>query len=163
MLLKIITACGKNVKISGDIRLYGHNVTIGNNVIIGDGAVLMCTGAPISIGDNVMFGPGASVITGNHRIDYVGKYIIDVKGKDKLPENDQPVIFEGDNWIGANATILKCVTVGEGAVVAAGAVVTKDVLPYTVVGGVPAKYIKDRFTTEELVRHKELLQSYERK
>ena len=67
------------------------------------------------------------------------------------------MVFEGDNWIGANATILKGVTVGEGAVVAAGAVVTKDVAPYTIVGGVPAKYIGDRFTPEELAQHRLLL------
>lgn len=67
------------------------------------------------------------------------------------------MVFEGDNWIGANATILKGVTIGEGAVVAAGAVVTKDVAPYTIVGGVPAKYIGDRFTPEELARHRQVL------
>ena len=117
----------------------------------------MCAGAPIHIGDHVMFGPRVTVITGDHRMDYVGKYLIDVRGVDKLPENDQPVIFEGDNWIGANATILKGVTVGEGAVVAAGAVVTKNVAPYTIVGGVPAKYIGDRFAPEELAHHRQLL------
>ena len=121
----------------------------------------MCTGAPIHIGDHVMFGPRVTVITGNHRIDYVGKYMYDVKGSDKLPENDQPVIFVGDNWIGANATILKGVTVGEGMVVAAGAVVTKDVAPYTIVGGVHAKYIRARFTPEELAQHRQLLENTE--
>lgn len=80
-----------------------------------------------------------------------------VRDDNKLPENDAPVVFEGDNWIGANAMILKGVTVGEGAVVAAGALVTKDVPPYTVVGGVPARPVKDRFSPEELARHKEIL------
>ena len=154
---KTLKACGEDVYLPHDVMLYGRNIYIGNHVSIGAGAVLMCTGAPIHIGDHVMFGPRVTVITGNHRIDYVGKYMYDVKGPDKLPENDQPVVFEGDNWIGANATILKGVTIGEGAVVAASAVVTKDVAPYTIVGGVPAKYIGDRFTPEELVRHRQVL------
>lgn len=157
LLKKTVAKCGRNVSFPHDVKLYGRNIYIGNNVIIGSGTLMMCTGAPITIGDNVMFGPRVTVITGNHRIDYVGKYMFDVKGADKRPENDQPVVFEGDNWIGANATILKGVTVGEGAVVAAGAVVTKDVPHYTVVGGVPAKYIQDRFTKEQLEQHKELL------
>ena len=157
LLKKTLKACGEDVYFPHDVKLYGRNIYIGNHVIIGSGALLMCTGAPIHIGDHVMFGPKVTVITGNHRTDFVGKYMFDVKGPDKLPENDQPVVFEGDNWIGANATILKGVTIGEGAVVAAGAVVTKNVAPYTIVGGVPARYIGDRFTEEELMKHHQLL------
>ena len=71
--------------------------------------------------------------------------MISLTDKDKLPENDQDIVFEGDNWIGANATILKGVKIGYGAVVAAGAVVTKDVTPYAIVGGVPAKKIRNRY------------------
>ena len=76
----------------------------------------------------------------------------------KLPENDQPVTLCGDNWIGANVTILKGVTIGEGAVVAAGSLVIRDVPPYAIVGGVPAKVIKFRFTEDEITEHKELLE-----
>lgn len=120
---KTIASCGNNVCLPHDVKLYGRNVYIGNNVIIGSGCLLMCTDASIHIGDNVMFGPSVTVITGNHRIDCIGKYMFDVKVADKLPENDKPVVFVGDNWIGANATILKGVTIGEGAVVAAGAAI----------------------------------------
>ena len=157
LLKKMLQTCGKDVYLSHDVKLYGRNLHIGNHVSIGAEALLMCAGASIHIGDHVMFGPRVTVITGNHRTDFVGKYMFDVKGPDKLPENDKPVIFEGDNWIGANATILKGVTAGEGAVVAAGAVVTKNVAPYTIVGGVPAKYIGDRFKPEELAQHRQLL------
>lgn len=157
LLKRMIASCGENVSLPHDVQLHGRDIHIGNNVSVGSGSLLMCACAPIYIGDNVMFGPCVTVITGDHRMDYVGKYLIDVRGPDKLPENDQPVIFEGDNWIGANATILKGVTVGEGAVVAAGAVVTKNVAPYTVVGGVPAVYLKDRFTPEELAQHRRMI------
>lgn len=81
----------------------------------------------------------------------------DVKDEDKREDDDQDVKFEGDNWIGANSTILKGVTIGEGAVVAAGAVVTKDVPSYSVVGGVPAKVIQMRFNEEEINEHRRML------
>lgn len=60
-------------------------------------------------------------------------------------------------WIGCNVTIFKGVTIGRGCVVAAGAVVTKSCPPYSVIGGVPAKVIKKRFTEEKIIKHEELL------
>lgn len=75
----------------------------------------------------------------------------------KLPENDLDVVFEGDNWIGMNSTILKGVTIGRGCVVAAGAVVNKSTPPYSVVGGVPAKVLKMRFTKEQIAEHERFL------
>lgn len=75
----------------------------------------------------------------------------------KRPEDDQDVIIESDVWIGCNVTILKGVTIGKGSVVAAGAVVTKSCPPYSVIGGVPAKVIKKRFTEDEIVKHEDLL------
>ncbi len=156
-LIKRQITCGSNVCITPSIRIFGTQISVGNDVSIGEEALFMCTSAPISIGDSVMFGPRVTIITGDHRIDYLGKKIKHVKHEEKLPENDQPVRICGDNWIGANVTILKGVTVNEGAVVAAGAVVTDDVPPYAVVGGVPARVLKYRFTEEEIARHKELL------
>jgi len=70
--------------------------------------------------------------------------MITVTDSEKSPDNDKDVVFEGDNWVGANATILKGVTVGKGSVISAGAVVTHDVPPYAIVGGVPAKVIRMR-------------------
>ena len=157
LLRRMVASCGSSVSIPPDVRFYGYNIHLGNHVSLGSGMVCMCTNAPIHVGDHVMFGPNVTVITGDHRIDMVGKYMIDVSEADKLPENDLPVVFEGDNWIGANTTILKGVTVGRGAVVAAGAVVTANVPPYAIVGGVPAKVIKYRFDEETIKRHEELL------
>lgn len=92
-----------------------------------------------------MSGPGLTIITGDHRIDIRDKYMDEVTVEEKLPENDQPVIIEEDVWCGANVTILKGVTIGRGSVIAAGAVVTKNVGEYEIWGGVPAKKIKNRF------------------
>jgi acetyltransferase-like isoleucine patch superfamily enzyme len=117
----------------------------------------MCTRAEIKIGDHVMFGPHVFMITGGHRMDIIGRYMKSIGNNEKLPENDQDIIIEGDNWIGANSIILKGVTIGRGAVVAAGAVVTQDVQPYSIVGGVPAKLIKMRFDDETILKHTKAL------
>jgi len=141
---KSFKTCGKKSRVLKGSNFAGiKNITVGNKVTIGTNNVFMTTKAKIFIGDNVMFGPNCFVITGGHRIDVEGIPMSDVT--EKLPDNDKDIIFEGDNWIGANAIILKGVVIGKGSIVAAGAVVTKDVEPYTVVGGNPAKFIKNRF------------------
>lgn len=126
-------------------------MSIGDYTSIPKGSVFYCTEASLTIGKKVIFGPHPTIITGDHRIDVVGKYIMD--SKEKLPENDAPVVIENDVWIGANVTILKGVTIGRGSVVAAGAVVTKSCPPYSIIGGVPAKVLKMRFSAEAIKIH----------
>lgn len=137
---------GEGVHIGKNVCGNLENVQCGNNVSLGSNNLFLTSRAKVLIGDNVIYGPNVTVITGDHRIDIKGKPMAEVTNAEKLSENDQDVIFEGDNWIGANVTILKGVTIGVGAVIAAGAVVTKNVSPYSVWGGVPAKKIKERFT-----------------
>ncbi len=152
--------CGKNVTVGRNFCVSGSsNMYVGNNVILGPGNLFMCTRAKIIIGDNVMFGPRVTIVTGDHRMDVVGKPMTAITDADKLPENDMDVEFKGDNWIGANAIILKGITVGEGAVITAGAVVTKDVPECSICGGVPAKVIKMRFDDETIARHKAILKN----
>lgn len=134
---------GRNIHIGHNVAGNLENIFCGNNVSLGGENLFLSSNAKIWIGDNVMFGPRVVIITGDHRIDVVGKPMTEVT--EKLPENDQDVVLEGDNWIGANVTILKGVTIGEGAVIAAGAVVTKNVDKYSVWGGIPARKLKDRF------------------
>lgn len=67
------------------------------------------------------------------------------------------MIIEEDVWIGANVTILKGVTIGKSSIIAAGALVIKDVPPYSIVGGVPAKFIKKKWDKEEEEKHKSFL------
>lgn len=141
----MLKTCGKDVYIGKGSNISYGNVSVGNHVSIGRNAEFMSTKAEIKIGDYVMFGPHVFMITGDHRIDIPDKYMYEIQESEKLPENDMDIILEGDNWIGANVIILKGVTIGKGAVVAAGAVVNKDVPPYSIVGGVPAKIIKMRF------------------
>ena len=105
----------------------------------------------------MLFGPKPTIITGNHRSDLVGKYITDITVADKYVNGqnpyDAPVVIEDDVWVGANVTILCGVTIGRGSVIAAGAVVTKSCAPYSIIGGVPAKILKMRFTTDEIEEH----------
>ena len=140
--------CGNGVYLrpmSSDFKGL-ENLSIGDGTSIPKGATFYCTKAPLTIGKKVIFGPKPTIITGDHRIDIQGKYIIDITDDEKLPENDQPVTIEDGCWIGANVTILKGVTIGHDSVVAAGSVVTKSCEPYSIIGGVPAKLIRRRFT-----------------
>ena len=138
--------CGKNVSynpINSDF-IYRH-ISIGNDVQIGPHASFIASIAHIHIGNKVRFGPHVTIRGGNHRYDIPGKYLYDYTNSDKRLEDDQDVVVEDDVWIGTNVTILKGTTVGRGSIVAAGALVNKSALPYTIVGGVPAKVIGLRF------------------
>ena len=151
--------CGKNVFIrpmSSDIKGL-NNLSVGDGTSIPKGSTIYCTIAPLTIGKKVIFGPKPTIITGDHRIDVIGKYILDVTDAEKGQEHDAPIVIEDDVWCGANVTILKGVTIGRGSVVAAGAVVTKSFPPYSIIGGVPARLIRMRFTPEQIVEHERLL------
>lgn len=154
---KSMKYCGKNVylrPISSDLKGL-WNLSVGNHTSIPKGSTFYCTEAPLTIGNKVIFGPHPTIITGDHRIDVIGKFIID--SHDKLPQNDAPVIIEDDVWTGANITILKGVTIGRGSVIAAGAVVNKSCPPYSIIGGIPAKVLKFRFTIDEIIEHEKKL------
>lgn len=157
-----LAGCGKKVTLGVGLRMYGpENITLGNDVSIGERATIMCTRAKVKIGDHVMFGPNITIVTGGHRTDLVGRYMTTVTNVEKRPEDDKDITFEGDNWVGANATILRGVTIGRGAIIAAGAVVTKDVPRYSVCGGVPARCLKTRFDADTLQKHISMLQNEE--
>ncbi len=142
--------CGKNVFVGRKCSFYGiNNIVCGDNVSIGEGNLFMATRAKVILENHVFTGPNVSFISGNHRIDIPGRYMDSIRDNEKREEDDQEIVCKGDNWIGSGAIILKGVTIGEGAVVAAGAVVCDDVPPYCVVGGVPAKVIKKRFELEK--------------
>ena len=99
------------------------------------------------------------VITGNHP-QMIGKFYRTVsKKKDHLDISlyDKDIIVDEDVWIGANVTLLSGVHIGRGAIVAAGAVVTKNMPPYCLVGGVPSKPIKFKWTIDEIIEHESRL------
>ena len=118
---------------------FGRHIKIGKNVFINRGCTFLDLGG-IILEDDVLIGPQVSIITENHPIDPTKRKMLDLK----------PVVIKRNVWIGANATLLPGVTVGENAIVAAGAVVTKDVPANTIVGGVPAKFIR-KIENEEVI------------
>ncbi len=157
---KCMKECGKNVYLRPSCsNIKGlENLSVGDGTLIPKGSTIFCTEASLTIGKKVLFGPNPTIITGDHRTDVIGQYILDVT--EKLPENDAPVTIEDDVWCGANVTILKGVTIGRGSVIAAGAVVNKSFPPYSIIGGVPAKLLKMRFTPEEIAEHECLISKY---
>ena len=148
--------CGKNVNIGKDCSFYGsENITIGDDVYIGPKAMFLTTEAKIIMGKKIMLGPEVAIVTGNHRIDLIGRYMYDIAVEEKLPENDKDVVINDDVWIGMRATILKGVTIGEGSIIGAGAVVTKNVPPYSIY--LSNDRIISRFTEQEIAEHKRIL------
>lgn len=134
---------GKNLIFDPDDHFNFNNIETGDDVSIGTGAIFLASESKIIIGNKVLFGPKVTVVGGNHNTSVIGKFMYDVL--EKRPGDDLDVIFEDDIWVGSGAIILKGVKVGRGSIIAAGAVVNKDVLPYTIVGGIPAKQISKRF------------------
>lgn len=129
---------GHNVYIYPGVRIFvPKGLVVGNNVSISS-YVIITTGGTVTIGNNVLIGYGTHILSANHHIPE-GHGVIFGSGHDC-----EPVVIEDGVWIGANAVVLPGVRIGEGAVVAAGAVVTKDVVPFTIVGGVPAKLMRER-------------------
>lgn len=110
---------------------FGKFIQIGKNVFINHACTFLDMGG-ITIEDNVLIGPKVNLITENHPLDPTDRKALIAK----------PIIIKQNAWIGAAATILPGVTVGENSIVAAGAVVSKDVPDNVVVGGIPAKLIK---------------------
>lgn len=155
LLRPLFASYGRNVIFDPTNSLFTYkNITLGDHVYIGPGAYISSI-KKIHIGNKVLIAPGVSMIGGDHNVTQMGRFMYDVH--EKLPGNDLEIVVEDDVWIGANATILKGVTIGRGAVVAAGSLVNKDVPPYAIAGGVPAKVLRWRWTTEEVVRHEEAL------
>lgn len=136
----------KHIHHTGSYRVHARasirnadNIYLGENVrITMDCCIWAGESSKIVFGDNVLVGPGVKMMSTNHGTKRNG---VPMVFQDRV---NADIHIGNDVWIGSNAVILKGVTIGEGAIVAAGAVVTKDVAPYSIVAGVPAKFIKER-------------------
>jgi len=125
------------IEATGVLTLLGKGVRIGANSNLGDYNYVNGVGG-LTIGENVLIGQFVSFHPQNHVIDDPDRPI------KEQGTTEQGIVVEDDVWIGARVTVLDGVRIGRGAVVAAGAVVTRDVPPYAIVGGVPARIIKWR-------------------
>ena len=129
-----IAQCGRNVDVGRKVKLSAK-LRLGDRSSLGD---FSCLQGDISIGSDVMMAPRCALIADNHRYNDLSRPM-NTQGTDF-----QKIVIGNDVWLGYGVIILPGVTIGDGAVCAAGAVVTKDVAPYSVVGGNPAKLIKMR-------------------
>lgn len=134
----------------------GKNITIEENVFINSNAFISAIHAKVLIKRYTAIAPNLYISTGNHRM-IPGRFFSTITEDEKGPGYDENVIIEEDVWVGANVTILKGVTIGRGSIIAAGSVVSKNVLPYSIVGGVPAKFIKFKWSLEDIKIHEEKL------
>jgi maltose O-acetyltransferase len=134
----IFRKCGRGIIVDRGVEFgYGHNIEIGDYSGIGINATLDGTGG-IVIGNDVMFGSDVVILTANHKHDDITRPIR-LQGAESAP-----VIIEDDVWIGMRVIILPGVRIGRSSVIGAGAVVTKDVPPFSIVAGNPAKVVRKR-------------------
>jgi virginiamycin A acetyltransferase len=141
-----------------DVMLSEYNITIGKRSY-------GCFSLDENIEPGTFIGSYCSIAMGvvignmNHPIKFISTHpflydarfgLIEDSNEEVLREGTKPVIINNNVWIGRNAIIMPGIVVGKGSVIAAGAVVTKNVEPYSIVGGVPAKLLKKRFTDEEI-------------
>ncbi len=177
LIRKVKSICCKVLLIGQKNIRFGNNTTfgrgtvfwapnrmeIGNNVYIGKYCTLQ---ADIEIGNNIDIANNVGLI-GKYDHDFskvgvtikdapwIGNREYDFKGK------NQKIVIEDDVWIGYGSVVFTGVTVHRGAIVAAGSIVTKDVPPYAIVAGNPAKVVGQRFTEEQIVEHEKKLYNKE--
>ena len=153
MLKSNFAQCADSVIITPP--LYANNpgnIYFGPNVCIGSNAYISAINAKFICKGNCAIAERLTVHTGNHaRI--VGKFVTDITEANKPLGYDKDVIVEEDVWIGCNVTLLSGVTIRRGTTVAAGAVVNRSTPPYSIVGGVPAKFIKFYWTINQILEH----------
>ena len=148
---------GKNVLIDLPICFDNPaNVYLYDNTHLSSGSYISTTNAKFIMKRYSGASNNLMVRTGNHDM-IVGKFYRTITNREKNKDLDKDVIVNDDVWIGCNVTLLSGVNVGRGAIIAAGAVVNKDVLPYSVVGGVPAKFIKFKWSVQQILEHERIL------
>ncbi len=133
---------GGKGSISSDLIAHEYSY-IGKNCIIPP---------KVSIGRYTMLAPNVSILGGDHIFDNPEKPII-FSGRPLMPKTN----IGEDVWVGANVCIMAGITIGNGAIIAAGSIVTKSVDAYSIYGGNPAKFIRMRFNEKEIEEHKKML------
>ena len=109
----------------------------------------------VTIGNNVMFGPEVMIIGGDHNFEVPGILMRNVK----TGGTNLPIVIEDDVWVGARSIILKGVKISEGAIIGAGSLVTRSVLPYSINVGHPSRFVRPRFNLNQLSFHLQEIKS----
>lgn len=137
-----------------------HNIYISDNVNIGANSMMYATHAKITIKKGFVAAQGLRLISGSHE-RRVGEFLYSItdENKDLSLMLDRDIVVEEDVWAGMNVTVLRGVTLGRGCTLAAGSVVAQSTPPYSIVGGVPARFIKFYWTIEQILEHEAVLYS----
>lgn len=149
-------SCGNDVVISSGAHFCGKsNLYFSDDIYFGPNARIYSPRARVLIGNHVLIGPNITIISGDHRIDIVGRFIKSVSVDENLPQNEGDILIEDDVWIGANVSIFKGVTIGRGSVIAGAATVLCNVPPYSVY--ISKDKIYPRFSKEQIQEHENIL------
>jgi acetyltransferase-like isoleucine patch superfamily enzyme len=142
---------GENMHCQHNARFSrGRKIDFGDNVGIGYYCFFQCE---IKVGNNVLIGSNSAFINSDdHIYDTKGKLMWESGRGDKYK-----VVIEDDVWIGHGAIVMTPARISRGAIIAAGSVVLKDIPPYAICAGIPAKVIKYRFTADEIYEHESIL------
>ena len=141
---------GKDTHVRGELLVfkYGGNISIGDNCYVGENSRIW-SGDSITIGNNILISHNVCIVdTDSHEINYIERadrylnLIREGHWSDKGSIITKPIVIHDNVWISFNVIILKGVEIGKGAIIAAGSVVTKDVPPFALVVGNPAKVVK---------------------
>nr|WP_034919495.1 CatB-related O-acetyltransferase [Gillisia sp. CAL575] len=147
---------GDNFHAGRSVFLYAKNkIIIGDNCYIGRFSQIECDA---EIGNNVLFANNVALVGRyDHHFEQIG---IPIRLASQIRDDDynwkgldSKVIIEDDVWIGYGAIVMSGVRIAKGAIIASGSVVVKDIEPYSIVGGNPARFIKKRFSDEEIELH----------
>jgi chloramphenicol O-acetyltransferase type B len=137
---------GKDFSCGDSLFVFPNHVAIGDHVYIGRHSHLA---GRITIGDYCLIASYVAFVGGDHPLDVMG-YPMRFSGGPHFVET----VVESDVWIGHGAIIIDGIRIGEGSVVAAGSVVTKDVAPYSIVAGNPACHVRERYDPDQIERHR---------
>jgi len=153
----------KNVEISYPLRISNpKNVFLYDNCHLPANTNISAINAKFIMKANSGAGKGLTIRTGNHAT-IIGRFYRTIREQEKPIGYDHDVIVEEDVWIGCNVTILSGVIVGRGSTIGAGAVLTRSVPPYSVYGGIPGKFIKFKWSVEQILQHECVLYPLEKR
>ena len=158
ILREMLGSIGEGSFIQGPVFFhYGKHTSIGRNVFVNFNFTVQ-DDAEVTIGDDCNFGPGVTIVTPMHpMLPDERKVMLDERGERKHLCWAEPVHIGSDCWFGASVTVCPGVTIGEGCVIGAGAVVTKDIPPYSFAAGVPCKVIRELTDADSMRNRPEIL------
>ena len=158
ILREMVGSIGEGSFIQGPVFFhYGKHTSIGRNVFINFNFTVQ-DDAEVTIGDDCNFGPGVTIVTPMHpMLPDERKVMLDERGERKHLCWAEPVHIGSDCWFGASVTVCPGVTIGDGCVIGAGAVVTKDIPPRTFAAGVPCKVIRELTDADSMRNRPEIL------